>query len=694
MKSVPPGAAPATRAAIVGLDIVTDVLLEIKRASRRVDRRELVLTLEEAIKELTTLRGSNVSDADHLTVLDRTTASVVEARRMLEVFSVGEAGRRMEKRILGAQRLLEHVREDTVNAVVGAQQEVMARARRPAVPEPELRFVASAGVPRAHAFERAPLRTNVDTMSPDDFWSDDDDLQDLAAPDDDLDRPPTEALVVDPIETQEIDHEARRPADQVKRLTVLGAADGAEEDPKMLRGLEGELAQLRRLARDCLEEIGAISTLRRLRDHERFRWDVMTRYEARMVACLDALVALAAPFFSGSGPPTPNRGFDVLREVMHYGSDGATIDPGRAFARTFVLCNVAGADTVRAAIVALMQSHRATYDAQIHAFALGDNPEIDLAAKRLTNDPVAGIANVGLQVLVRRGSADFASVASLCEHPSQEVSLNSCHALAAVPDREAAMALLASAYEEAINDDVLLATVEAWLLQETRNREPAKAATARLRTILDDELAEPGMLHVDRRARAMLLLAVAGAAHDAERLSESYFGEVGESLALGFHGHVHHVETLIDALSNTGELVTGPNMRAAAATALVRITGAPFQRRDRYGEVPDPYDVFTDRDDWATWWADNHARFDEGVRYRFGEPYSPLAAAAELERDGVPVRVRRACALELALALGQRPLDLDALAVRQREQIAAQRASIEAASAGGDPRFAPGRWLG
>jgi hypothetical protein len=140
-------------------------------------------------------------------------------------------------------------------------------------------------------------------------------------------------------------------------------------------------------------------------------------------------------------------------------------------------------------------------------------------------------------------------------------------------------------------------------------------------------------------------------------------------------------------------VLLGSRGLAEAAEALWRITGAPLVV-PREPARHDPYDFVSDYRRWTSYFAEARLRFDPELRYRFGEPHSALHAVAELERDDVPTHIRHACALELAVRLGERPLLLHDFATRQASVLAAQRASVEAAIGGGDVRFAAGRRLG
>jgi hypothetical protein len=152
------------------------------------------------------------------------------------------------------------------------------------------------------------------------------------------------------------------------------------------------------------------------------------------------------------------------------------------------------------------------------------------------------------------------------------------------------------------------------------------------------------------------------------------------------------VNALLDPLHKSDPIVfAGREGMKEAARALVRITGAPMQApRER----EDFYDIHTDHPTWAAWWQMNQERFDDSLRYRFGEPYSGLSVVSELERSDVPMALRKLLAVEVGILLRTRPLQLHLFAAHQRAELARQRASVEAEIAERTPRFSAGAWPG
>lgn len=681
-----PRHSPAHRPARVGRDVVEDVLLEIRSLSRRVDRRPIVNRLEEALKALQHVQQSPLDAPDHLDRLESGRRQLVDAVETIEGMGLDARMQGIADRLGGVERMLGQAREAVIDAVVAVQPEVLredlrARAEE-RVPEPEA-FTLSRGVPRLHALDRDPLRTHVD-VTPDAFMHEE--LGEEASED-------VGSNEISGDEQYELDlrdfggdddEDARSAIPEEKKLTVM--TRGGPEDATELHGIEGELAHLRRIARTALEEIGACSNLRRLRDVDRYHWDAQAGFEQRICDAMDMLMVLAQPFFMTMGGGARYPGLNVLEEVVRWGRDGLTVDPSRSFSRAMVLGSVAGDDCLRAAVLALRQSHPLTYGDQVDALALAANPAVDEALLELTRDMDARLVAAALDGLYVRGRCDTATVVPLLEHPDDRVRARAVRLMALSPDREAAATLLGDVFEQEIDDDVTAAAAEALVFLGKG------VGVGVVRELLLEELEEQGSLRGDIRARMMQLLAVAGRRADHELLEALYAGQPGEAVALGLHGHVGLVPRLLDVLHPLKpEVITGPSGQREAAAALSRITGAPMYVPS---EPIDPYDVVTDWPAWNAWWEGAGERFDPAVRYRFGEPWQPLDSIDELEREAVPFGLRRLLALEIGASLHERPMNPYDFAARQKETLEHQRASVQAAFTDGSGRLAAGFWPG
>ncbi len=665
--------APAVRAARVARDVVDDVLLQLGRLGGRFDRRALLEGLESARAALDVLERSALDDADHLDCHEVARQRLAACIETVDAADVGD-GERLSRRLLSVERSIERARSAAIDALVAGQSSRLHADRRGIVSadaDAENPFGASVGVPRLFTLPRAPAATHIDKAIPEDFvprtFEDDE-----RAPDpDDEELLASLLAAADEGQRDALADEPELEVDPDKRLELI--LDGPSGDPARAGGLDGELAQLRRMARDCLEDIGAVANLRRLEPTERFDWAAMERFERRMGASLDALVSLGTPFFSASAKGARHLGLDVVEQALTYGRDAVTADPGRCYARTFVLGSLAGEDTPRAAILALKQSPRYTHRAQTQALSLSANPAVDGALLQLCHDSDSDMVRVALDALYARKTGDFATFVTLVEHVDDTIRARALRGLGLVAERDVALELLAGRLIEETSDLVKAAAAEAMtLLGHARG---VAYASERL----GDEAEEPGGLPSEVRLRLMMLLGTAGREEDFRVLGHVFRGNPGEALALGLHGHFALAELLFDCLtSEEPRLLLGPSQRTEVAEALIRITGAPLLVNET-----DRYSARADAAAWFAWWREFADELDVERRYRWGKLWSPLAAVQELEADDVPHHVRQACALELAVSLGERPMMLHTFALSQRAELARAKASVLARHAEG-----------
>ncbi len=678
---------PALRAAAIGIDVVEDVLLTLKQLPGRVDRRAIVASLERAAESLQLLQTSPLTSPDHLELLGASRTRVRTAAETIEGHDHNELSLKLATRLRGAERMLEMAREATIDVVVAMQGTLpddLSQRSQERVPD-VAPFAVSHGAPLLHTLERDLVRAHVDVTPEEHIWEEpltrDEEDENVAEEERDevLDLASTNE------EAEPFDDRASDPA---KRLPLL-VANSVQTEATMVQGLEGEIAQLERLLRTCLEDVGAMGNLRRLREHEPFELEAIERFETRLCDCLDASMALGHGFQTASGNGARFGGIDVLDFAVRYARESITADPGRSFARTMLLGSVAGSDTVRAAVLALKESPPYTYRAHREAFSLAPNPAIVGAMNRLCKDDDWQLITLALDVLAMRGEVEFGAVTPLLDHPQQEVRTSAISALAVAQERDATVQLLVDICENEIDDDIWMAGVET--LVKLRCSDGLNMLRERLVEEVEEDDAD--MLRADLRTRCMRLLGIAGKADDYLLLERLYFGDRGQAAALGFHGHVRMVDRLLLALEGSTQagVYLGVSGRLEAAQALQRITGAPFVKPKEGGYV-DPYDVVTDAKPWMSWWDDNRDQFDPSVRYRFGQPFTGLFRVHELLADQVRVRTRRVCALELEVLFGT-SFPLHDFIAHQRVVLGQAQASIEAGMHGNHERFGPGRWL-
>jgi len=681
---------------------------------------------------LVELQTCKLTDPRHLDLLGAAHSKVRTARETIDAEDPSEVGQGFVRTLRGLEAALDAGRQATIEAVVGVQQQLLrgappsqsgAKARGP--------LRASCGEAQLHAYEREPLQTSIDVSAlerlaeleaPEELFASADEtsdgpiaLADELGPTADKHLPivgQERASVSEPAEPPmseepqldssglDGDEPEHDEPDPVKRIALLGGHGGGQP-ATAVAGIEGELAQARRVARDCMEEIGALGNLRRLEEHE--LWGSATAgFEQRLLNALDALLSLGRPFYLLSGKQARCGGLDVLEELLRYARDAFAADPVRTFARAFVLGCVQGKDTVRAAVLALEQSHVLTHTAQAQAFALAASPEIDEAMRRLCRGDDARLLGVALDVMWARGSVDYAATVALLQHPDEEVRARAARCLGRVTERRSAVRLLEAVVDAEQEDVVLVAAAEALVRQGS----PAGLQLARDR--LQEDLSDPGLLMESARLQLLHLLAVVGAVDDGRLLLRCYGGRPAEAEALGWHGNVAHVETLLSALDpSLRSAHGGSDLREAAARALWRVTGASLREDGRVSTAPaDRYQKVVALEPWRQWWQENQERFavseaaPQVMRWRFGAPYEPLASLDELAADEVPMGVRRRCGLELAVALvgvtdvAARHIDIDSWVVRQQRQMLALRAAISRAEEGDSPLFSRGRWVG
>jgi hypothetical protein len=402
-----------------------------------------------------------------------------------------------------------------------------------------------------------------------------------------------------------------------------------------------ELSSLRRMARDCMEEIGSLGILRAPEGPPVSWAQGPESFEQRLLCSLDALIALGHPFQSASGEGK----LDVLGALLDYAGDGFVPDPARGFVRAFVLGCVAGEDTVRAAVVGLRQSHRMTYLAQRDALSLAPSPAIGPAMRKLCATGSSALSRVALDVLRLRWEATFEAAAPFVSHPDASVRAAAARCLAVVEAREPAIRLLETRVE-AEEDDRVLAVVAESLL-----RLNSMAGLAVTRERLVEELGSPGSLGAGARLDFLRLLGIAGGAADAEILLRSLDKSPHEAAAAGWHGHPELVPPLIVALKQSEGVASRTAFAREAARALHRITGLGAPEGEAKGAI-EAVEPAVDSRMWQARWEQNRERFEAIQKYRFGRGFSAIASVAEAEAEAVLTDRREGCELEIAILAG------------------------------------------
>jgi uncharacterized protein (TIGR02270 family) len=180
---------------------------------------------------------------------------------------------------------------------------------------------------------------------------------------------------------------------------------------------------------------------------------------------------------------------------------------------------------------------------------------------------------------------------------------------------------------------------------------------------------------------------------------------------LGLLGDISAVEILLEHIAN-------PETAEYAILALNLITGAEIYEdafipdtidedelfpeeleKFQQGEQPTkpdgtPYGVNITRlsqkpEDWQDWWTKNKSRFQDGVRYRNGKPFSPLCLLENIEYEKSPFIIRQLAYEELVIRYGvDFPFEADMYVTQQKPVIKDIAQWIAANSS----RFQPGAW--
>jgi 3-oxoacyl-[acyl-carrier-protein] synthase-1 len=608
---------PARREAPVQQEAIDRVIASLRKLPE-VDRRApLKAVLDDALMELSRWAAADLHGDDHLARLDAALAQIEAACALLE--GTGDEGAQAKKNLRGVERGLRAAREATLDRIV-SEQDGLLRGERPA-DEPARPFLTSSGVPVIHATSDAPLVPLV-TVGP----SGDRELSALRA-----------------------------------RLSRSAAS--------------GEEAQIRALARDCMEDLAILGTLRRNRGDE--PWAASHPFEQRLLANIDALSSLnVAP--AGARPEV-----DVRAILLEYALETAFADKGRAFARAFALGCADGEDAIRVAVAGIRQSSPLTHPAQQEALCIASSPRIEAAMERLLWDDDPAMIRLGLDVLSFRRKARIPALIPLLSHADPRVLSGVLRCLGTAEPREAAVAALSDAVDERADDRSLAVAAESLV----RRGAPTGLGLAVRRLRHEDE--HPGSLHADARCAYVRLLSLAGGPEHARAIAAHAIGLVEGASAIGWFGQVDLIEPLLVQLAAANELrrsMVGYVLpyELAAARALVRITGV-------YLESPEPLlnlDLSIEEAHWRAWWDEHRGDFRSDQRYRFGKPYHPLESLAELADDDTPAYVRSELALELA-QLSTRPWAFEPSdwVSRQRGEIDAIRLELEAAMP-----YEPGEW--
>jgi hypothetical protein len=508
-------------------------------------------------------------------------------------------------------------------------------------------FRASLGVPQLHAPRRVPIAPKLDLEATVPMAS--------------------AAAVAKPKAPKP------RTLDELRAARAAAAAPAPPEPPAPARApaveppvdqvarpsaSEGEI--VRRVARDCLEDIASLGLLRSPIPTE--TWLDQAPFEQRLLDNLDAFVAL---------------GELALPSVTLFHAEAPAPDPMRAFAVALTLGSIEGTDTADVAVSTLKQSAPAESVGWVEGFVLAPSPAIDSAIAELLDAPNPALVAVALDVTAARGTLPADAVARILERGEPELIAKVAHAAGRALPKAKAIELL-TAMLDAEPDDRLFVTACTSLLRRGEGG---------VRQRLRDTIRASATFTPARVAASTSLLALTGRAEDLpvvlEGLSRTPTADVVR--AVGRFGHTGALPPLMALLDAEDEAVV-----SAAAESLDRITNAGLREISEVPWAPgvEPPDggpppmrkvstVIAERAPWEAWYARARAMFDPLLKLRGGIPFVPAMIIDELEsRDTPPLR-RTEAAAELAFAtgLGGRFSTNDWVA-RQRSQLADLRTEL------------------
>ncbi|AKT39794.1 uncharacterized protein CMC5_039450 [Chondromyces crocatus] len=430
------------------------------------------------------------------------------------------------------------------------------------------------------------------------------------------------------------------------RFAPASAGEAPDEDVR---------PQLRRLARDSLEDIAIFGDLWRQREEEPAA--LTATLEQQVLDNLDALVALVRR------RPAP----EAVKEINHCALEMSFPDRGRGFALALALGCIDDEEAARAAISAMRKAHPGTLPAWETGLRLASSPEIEAAAARLLRSERTPLVRVALEVLRARRAADMEIIIPLISHSEGRVRAAATRCLASIPDPDTVRPLLEARLTDP-DDGVALAAAEGLIVLGV----PSGIAWVRER--LEHDLTTIGGMSREQRNTAARLVALAGSERDFQLLVDVVAFDTRAAEMLGWYGHPDGVDLLIDLLDQvhlaiaSREPVRGSDL--LINRALHRITGVTLE--------PDPVA-------WRSWYEENHSKLPR-ARLRFGALYTPSLSLEELSRENTPLRVRRDCALELLFHLGPAGrIEVDGWSMLLLEAISSLRASL----ASGEIRTAP-----
>jgi uncharacterized protein (TIGR02270 family) len=464
-------------------------------------------------------------------------------------------------------------------------------------------------------------------------------------------------VAVDPIPVDFTAPDAPAPAAAQPGLEPWLAACANQREPEFLEAMAGE----------SLEEIAALRNRRAPTPLSTFR-DPFP-WEERLLAQLDALLAC------GEG---------ALQAGVARVADSEIEDPDALFAVLLALGCVARSSALEDGLRLVRlagERDRAGIEAAVEAFQVMPHPMTASAVRPLLGDPAPALREFALRVLSHRNALAAPEAAARLDDADPSVVASATAAFATLPRRDLPGSL--TSLLEHPHPAVVRAAL--WTL--------LRHGDVRFRSKATELCRGTSPLKVD----ALWTLALFGGRSDSPTVREAVHDPPSPDalLAAAAFGDLALVERFLDLLEDTRE-----ELRAAASSALARLTGGTLQEervvpadasapagpggRAFYAEPLPPQRVSepsVDRRAWTRWWSDLRPRINQGMRTRWGRPWSPAEVLAEMEHGPGERRHRERLHIELALCAGDQAPPYRALdfVARQETAIAAWRAWVAAA---------------
>lgn len=650
------GELAAARAGRLDLEDALHGLVELPFTLEREALRERLL---RAIQYTYVVLRSPLMATAHLVGLQEATAIAGEVLAMLRKAAPGDSKplRAVTGALTAAQDTLSAAADRVGRAQLARRDEIIGGSPDPVAP-PIHPFAICDGVPGLFGFARQPLAMAVDVgQNPEPT------LPDEAPPK--LDLSDAQALAErlgrgEPLALGKTSSETDAPRVSASD-EVIYAFEPAIEETEVLR----------RLARDCLEDLAIHRNLRKPNAIE--TWLDQAPFEQQMLRRLDALMALGGP---------------AVRAIPLFAAELDQPDPERAFAAALSLGCIDGYDTLVASLCLARQSAPEVFEGLIEGFALASNGALDGAFVELSAARQPALAGLALDILLHRGVFPHATLDVLLARQEPDVRWRVARMLASLQPRARAVQLLLPRLETSDDAEMVAAAEALFLLGH-------EAAWDVVRATTDAAPDSP-------RALLLLpLLAYAGTHRDADRVirGSKFAPTVTITNALGRSGDPGAAGRLVELLSSDNEDVV-----KAAAMGLERLTGAGLR-----AIVEEPWElslppgarealpvrvpmrrverVVADPDTWNAWLDEHGADLPVGPKVRHGRPFHPVQIFAELESPLTPAEAREEAARELSLVLGRPnvfwPGDWVA---RQQQRLAALRDEVSGAA------YTEGRW--